>query len=573
MIVPSGKDGTSFLSQGKRLGVRLRARQVLCSKCSSVCNEKGENVKESSRRDKELKQIAAASNQHSEQGKNGLKLVRPRSSVQVTNLEDKLKTVTAKSKGKVRYFGSKRRRKKPVSKQSSTESTNNSENKSTLSDIELDARSKRLAIKNRLVPKVKRLALSVIEKYSESSNSDRDSTHENDNSSTLTSAVTSSTSDNSMQPLRIKLSNLNKQATGTNPVNRQYSIVKSENDEDDTEKSTDDTYVSPKRNCDNEDNQPLKKVIKWDSSEEKTAPVLKISFGKKSTVLTVSAKHNKISEESESLDQEDEDLCHPSTSKENVCRRPESASSKAARKALKKAKRDAQKQSPIHNNTNKSPVNILTHSPYRQSPAYSNMGGLSPGLYQGNLSPGQHITAVSPASSSRFSSPGHLGSASPAYTLMCPSSQKIIIKKIKKKKKRTKEREDVNLDETPCSSTADDNIAGPVDETANDDSASDEDYHDVDLDRPGGPGISVESAQLSDGHTMCVGDVVWARVDNDPWWPGKIVNLMILDDNGSSDTKTCAHAQISLYTTSTTSILPCKDVKPFLESFEVNGQC
>merc|ERR1719361_1349682 len=47
-----GRQGKTFLSQD-RLGVRLRARQVLCSKCSSVCNEKGENVKENARKEKE----------------------------------------------------------------------------------------------------------------------------------------------------------------------------------------------------------------------------------------------------------------------------------------------------------------------------------------------------------------------------------------------------------------------------------------------------------------------------------------------------------------------------------------
>merc|ERR1712107_910345 len=44
IVVPSGKGPKSFMTS-ERLGVRLRARQVLCSKCSSVCNEKGENVR------------------------------------------------------------------------------------------------------------------------------------------------------------------------------------------------------------------------------------------------------------------------------------------------------------------------------------------------------------------------------------------------------------------------------------------------------------------------------------------------------------------------------------------------
>ena len=35
-------------------------------------------------------------------------------------------------------------------------------------------------------------------------------------------------------------------------------------------------------------------------------------------------------------------------------------------------------------------------------------------------------------------------------------------------------------------------------------------------------GVRVESALLSDGHTTCVGDVVWAKSESNPWWPGKV---------------------------------------------------
>ena len=51
------------------------------------------------------------------------------------------------------------------------------------------------------------------------------------------------------------------------------------------------------------------------------------------------------------------------------------------------------------------------------------------------------------------------------------------------------------------------------------------------------------------------------------------MNLLKLDERLASEDDNRAHAQISWYTSSTstssTSILPCSDVKPFLESYEV----
>ena len=40
-------------------------------------------------------------------------------------------------------------------------------------------------------------------------------------------------------------------------------------------------------------------------------------------------------------------------------------------------------------------------------------------------------------------------------------------------------------------------------------------------------GVRVEAAQLSDGHTTCVGDVVWAKSESNPWWPGKVTLITL----------------------------------------------
>jgi len=158
---------------------------------------------------------------------------------------------------------------------------------------------------------------------------------------------------------------------------------------------------------------------------------------------------------------------------------------------------------------------------------------------------------VSPTSSPlHLTSPRPLSTPSPAYTLLCPTSQKIIIKKVKKKKhKRGRQLSGPEARRSlrecrPIPSLP----AIPVDET-------------LEFLVPR-PSLPVESAMLPDGHTLCVGDVVWGRAEVNGWWPGKVVNLMMREEGR-------AMAQVSWYTCTTTSILPCKELKPFLESYEI----
>ena len=588
--VPSGKNGNSFLSQDKRLGVRLRARQVLCSKCSSICNEKGENVKESSRREKEGRHPSPVPSFKRTSSRN-LRIVRPQTLGRVANLKSAEKNegsssslingAASKPKNKVRYFGMKKRKGKGIARRKALNSSRTSggdENCSAIDQsetismdatkmrtrksrnipeliIDLDDKSKRLAKRNSLVPKVKRLALSEIERYSDPSNSDRESCSDSEKTSRVSSSTEKSSScDTNMQPLKLRLSSLSRQASGNISGLAQYSIVKQDevdsfyrNSEGDKQGDDLVTDEASKRICDEDVNQPLKKVLKKDcaSEKEKPAPVLKISFGRESTVLTVSARN--CDDVEDDIEKDNNENCNPSTSGVKPSKKPDLSSSKAAKRALKRAKKEAQKRSlglvsPGRSYISKSPHNLSSYSPYRPSlpsPAASQVGGISPG----NLSPGQPFSGVSPASSSRFSSPAHpFGSASPAYTLLCPSSQKLIIKKVKKKKKKGKEKNKIDLDETPCSSTMDDPATSmpteneiPSDENdASDDSSdkADTEFQGVDDGDVGGqqdkPGIAVESALLSDGHTMCVGDVVWAKAEGNPWWPGKVMILEIL---------------------------------------------
>ena len=287
---------------------------------------------------------------------------------------------------------------------SKTRSSILSLNKRKVQDIskaDLDYKSKRLARINSLVPKLRRLAESEIEKYSN-----------NSQYSSSSSGITRLSAKSSKQ-LKIKFSNMKQ-----NSSSRQYSIVTSDEQPVDV-------------------SQPLRKVLRNDSGERaKPAPVLKISFGKESQVLTVSAR----SDDSENV--------KPSRSGKKSLMTADAARSKAARKALKRAKREAARRS--SGAGTKSPVSVgFSHN-------------------------------VLSSRTSSVSSP-----SSPAYTLMCPSSQKIIFKKIRAEREKL---------ETPTSIRED---------------LTEEE---------GGASTDI----LTESGNLCVGDTVWGRSDCHQWWPAKV---------------------------------------------------
>merc|ERR1719430_1820953 len=133
-----------------------------------------------------------------------------------------------------------------------------------------------------------------------------------------------------------------------------------------------------------------------------STPVLKISFGSESTVLKLPAQNA-----SDGSTKGTEDPLRPSS---QLSPRPNhTASSKAAKKALKRAKKEAQRRARLG----------------LASPARTFLGSWSPG----------NLANVSPTYSPlHLASPRPLSTPTPAYTLLCPTSQKIIIKKVKRKK-------------------------------------------------------------------------------------------------------------------------------------------
>jgi len=453
--------------------------------------------------------------------------------------------------------------------------------------------------------------------------------------SSRVSSSTATVPPDSMQPLKIRFAH--KQSSRNS--SRQYSIVKDEDsDSSDQQKEnidneSEDSEVEKRKSdhglseAEEGENQPLKKVFKKDSVADpmvgacrvpQSAPVLKISFGKESTVLKLPAPNASVGVGG-SCTKEDEDPLKPSS---HPSPRPNhTASSKAAKKALKRAKKEAQRRARLG----------------LASPARTYLGSRSPG----------NLANVSPTSSPlHLASPRPLSTPSPAYTLLCPTSQKIIIKKVKKKKhKRERQPSGTEASNAPGQNTPTTGSSGlvsrvlptseeesmmrrslrecqpavglpsiPVDETVDspssgqtagqpssslvgqpsssslmDDhpsgrlppfsssssssspssilggqpssSSSSPEDHQPTFGQLPSCSLPVESALLPDGHTLCVGDVVWGRAEVNGWWPGKVVNLMMREEGR-------AMAQVTWYTCTTTSILPCKELKPFLESYE-----
>lgn len=265
------------------------------------------------------------------------------------------------------------------------------------------------------------------------------------------------------------------------------------------------------------------------SLKSRTTPVIKISFGSgtgEGTVLKIPAKvQSYIPSENAEEDKK----------KEKTKR---DASAKAAKKALKKAKKEARRKV------------LGSASPVRS------LGGASP-RYP-NLSPRYAISCSSPRYALGGSgSPRHslIGNSSPSYEVLHTRKHKHKVKHKKRHKEDKKHKESPEAE--PVMSTTTDN---KEDESIREqclkqklsislkrlnanaymrcDSSSSgskspsnsdaSDASDTVPDFPGNPLMmrissqAINSCQTSDGRSMAVGDVVWGKIHGFPWWPGKV---------------------------------------------------
>ncbi|XP_065775095.1 PWWP domain-containing protein 2A isoform X5 [Muntiacus reevesi] len=77
---------------------------------------------------------------------------------------------------------------------------------------------------------------------------------------------------------------------------------------------------------------------------------------------------------------------------------------------------------------------------------------------------------------------------------------------------------------------------------------------------------NVSKCVTPDGRTICVGDIVWAKIYGFPWWPARILTITV--SRKDSGLLVRQEARISWFGSPTTSFLALSQLSPFLENFQ-----
>uniref|UniRef100_I3KMV3 PWWP domain containing 2A n=1 Tax=Oreochromis niloticus TaxID=8128 RepID=I3KMV3_ORENI len=78
---------------------------------------------------------------------------------------------------------------------------------------------------------------------------------------------------------------------------------------------------------------------------------------------------------------------------------------------------------------------------------------------------------------------------------------------------------------------------------------------------------AVSKCPLPDGRTICVGDIVWAKIYGFPWWPARVLSITV-SRRGDTGLAVQQEARVSWFGSPTTSFLPLAQLSPFLETFQ-----
>ncbi|KAF2893305.1 hypothetical protein ILUMI_12861 [Ignelater luminosus] len=73
---------------------------------------------------------------------------------------------------------------------------------------------------------------------------------------------------------------------------------------------------------------------------------------------------------------------------------------------------------------------------------------------------------------------------------------------------------------------------------------------------------TVSSALGADGGRLLVGDVVWGKIHGFPWWPGKVLTITSSGNQGPQ-------AHVAWYGSSTSSLIQCDQLSPYLDNFKI----
>ncbi|XP_022085493.1 PWWP domain-containing protein 2A-like isoform X2 [Acanthaster planci] len=76
---------------------------------------------------------------------------------------------------------------------------------------------------------------------------------------------------------------------------------------------------------------------------------------------------------------------------------------------------------------------------------------------------------------------------------------------------------------------------------------------------------NVTKSRLQDGREMCIGDIVWGKITGFPWWPGRIVEIVV--SRHEDGTLLSQLAQITWFASTTISHMPLTELYPFLPYF------
>lgn len=278
----------------------------------------------------------------------------------------------------------------------------------------------------------------------------------------------------------------------------------------------------------------------------------------------------------------------------------ERTSAKAARRALKKAKKEARRK--ILLGSGGSPCYTLAGN----SPRYSTLGGNSPRCTVSGASPRYPLTS-STAGYENLLPRRHKHKVNSDFPVFILPFHISIFFQVKHKKKHREDRKQQREETYPTKSSV-----SPEEETTEDtttttdtyikeikerclkqklsinlkrlnasaytrceyspESGSDEHGESApDFPPPSQPLMMHITAQAvasglgADGRRLGIGDVVWGKIHGFPWWPGKV--LSITSAEGSPGAPQQAH--VAWYGSSTSSLMPCDQLSPFLENFKV----
>ena len=77
----------------------------------------------------------------------------------------------------------------------------------------------------------------------------------------------------------------------------------------------------------------------------------------------------------------------------------------------------------------------------------------------------------------------------------------------------------------------------------------------------------VNMCEPEDGRLICRGDIVWGKIHGFPWWPGRVLSITVSQgENGVILTQT---AHVAWFGSSTSSHMACSEIFPFLQEYKL----